>query len=418
MDADRYVQRLVKAARAAAPAIAAAPTARKNAVLERTAGDLLDAREEIKTSNREDIEAGREAGLADALLDRLELTDKRIDEMADGLRTIAKLTDPVGRIIDGWTVPNGLKIQKVRVPIGVVCVIFESRPNVTADAAALCIKSGNSVILRGGKEAIRSNLAIHRQLAAACEAEGLDPAIVQLIDTPDRAVVSALLKADQYVDVVIPRGGKGLIRAVMQGSTIPVIKHYEGVCHTFVDAGCDLNMAVAVCENAKCQRPGTCNAMETMLVHEDVAKEFLALMAPVFRQKGVELRGCERSRAIVPEMAAASEEDWRTEYLDLVLSVRIVSGVDEAIDHISTYGSQHSDAIVTEDLSSAQKFLDQVDSAVVYVNASTRFTDGGQFGMGAEIGISTNRLHARGPMALEELTTYKWTVIGSGHLRS
>ena len=418
MEVKRYVEEVVKGARRAAPSIACATTARKNAVLEAMACGLDAARAELKGQNRRDLDAGREAGLSDAMLDRLALTDKRIDEMVHGLRTVATLADPVGRIIDGWTLPNGLKVQKVRVPIGVICVVYESRPNVTADAAALCVKSGNAVILRGGKEAIRSNLAIHRCLAAACEAEGLDRGVVQLIETTDRAAVTELLRADQYVDLVIPRGGKGLIRTVMEISTIPVIKHYEGVCHTYVDARCDVEMALRICENAKCQRPGTCNAMETLLVHEDVAEEFLGRMAPIFRERGVELRGCERSRRIVPDMAQATEEDWRTEYLDLILSVRVVSGVEEAIEHINTYGSQHSDAIVTDDLATAQLFLDRVDSAAVFVNASTRFTDGAQFGLGAEIGISTNKLHARGPMALEELTTYKWTIIGTGQLRS
>ena len=324
----------------------------------------------------------------------------------------------MGRVIDGWTLPNGLKVRKVRVPLGVVCIIYESRPNVTADAAALCVKSGNAVILRGGKEAINSNIAIHRQLARACEQVGIDGKVVQLIETTDRAVVPELLRADRYVDVVIPRGGKNLIRTVAETATIPVIKHYEGICHVYVDAGCDLDMAVRICENAKCQRPGVCNAMETLLVHEAVAEEFLGRMAPIFGEKDVELRGCERTIEVLPDINSATEEDWRTEYLDLILSVRIVRDVNEAIDHINTYGSAHSDAIVTESQSNAQLFLDRVDSAAVYVNASTRFTDGGEFGLGAEIGISTGKLHARGPMALEELTTYKWTIVGSGQLRT
>ncbi|MDP6439410.1 MAG: glutamate-5-semialdehyde dehydrogenase [Candidatus Brocadiia bacterium] len=422
MDVKRYVQGVARAARGAAFSIAAATAAQKNAVLEQMARNLHDSRDELKEKNRIDLEAGREAGLSSAMLDRLELTDTGIDEMAEELRMIAGLTDPVGHIIDGWVLPNGLKVQKVRVPLGVICIIYESRPNVTADAAALCVKSGNAVILRGGKEALQSNLAIYRQLAAACEAEGLDRDVVQLVETTDRAAVTELLHADDCIDVVIPRGGKGLIRAVVETSTIPVIKHYEGICHTFVDARCDLEMALRVCENAKCQRPGVCNAMETMLVHEDVAKAFLGRMVPILRERGVELRGCERTREIAreiaPDMAPAAEEDWRTEYLDMILSVRVVADVNEAIEHINTYGSHHSDAILTDDHSNAQLFLDRVDSAAVYVNASTRFTDGGQFGLGSEIGISTNKLHVRGPMALEELTTYKWTIIGSGQLRS
>jgi glutamate-5-semialdehyde dehydrogenase len=324
----------------------------------------------------------------------------------------------VGGVIAGWTLPNGLRVSKVRVPIGVVCIIYESRPNVTADAAALCVKSGNAVILRGGKEAINSNLAIRKQLARAFEGTEMDPLTVQLIETTERAVVTELVRADGYVDVVIPRGGKDLIRAVMEAATVPVIKHLDGICHTFVDAGCDLDMAVRICENAKCQRPATCNAMETLLVHEAIAEEFLTKMAPVYERRKVELRGCEKTRRILRGIKAATEDDWRTEYLDLILSVRVVKDVCEAIEHITTYGSNHSDAIVTSNLANAQRFLDEVDSAAVYVNASTRFTDGGQFGLGAEIGISTNKLHARGPMALEELTTYKWTIVGNGQLRT
>jgi len=418
MDAKGYALEVARSAREASVCIARARTTEKNAVLLAMAQNLLDAASELKDENRRDLEAGEKAGLSSAMLDRLELTDNRIDAMAQALRTVAELRDPVGRVIDGWTLPNGLKVQKVRVPLGVVCIIYESRPNVTADAAALCVKSGNAVILRGGTEAINSNLAIHRQLARACEQVGIDRRVVQLIETTDRAVVRELLRADRYVDVVMARGGKDLIRTVAEMATVPVIKHYEGICHTYVDAGCDLGMAVRICENAKCQRPGICNAMETLLIHEAVAEEFLAKMAPVFSQRGVELRGCERTREILPDVKAATEEDWRTEYLDLILSVRIVRDVDEAIDHINTYGSAHSDAIVTESQSNAQRFLDRVDSAAVYVNASTRFTDGGEFGLGAEIGISTGKLHARGPVALEELTTYKWTIVGSGQLRT
>jgi len=418
MDAKGYALEVARSAREASVCIARARTTEKNAVLLAMAQNLLDAASELKDENRRDLEAGEKAGLSSAMLDRLELTDSRIGAMAQALRTVAELRDPVGRVIDGWTLPNGLKVQKVRVPLGVVCIIYESRPNVTADAAALCVKSGNAVILRGGTEAINSNLAIHRQLARACEQVGIDKRVVQLIETTDRAVVRELLRADRYVDVVIPRGGKDLIRTVAEMATVPVIKHYEGICHVYVDAGCDLDMAVRICENAKCQRPGTCNAMETLLIHEAVAEEFLAKMAPIFDQRGVELRGCERTLEILPDIKSATEEDWRTEYLDLILSVRIVRDVDEAIDHINTYGSAHSDAIVTESQSNAQRFLDRVDSAAVYVNASTRFTDGGEFGLGAEIGISTGKLHARGPMALEELTTYKWTIVGSGQLRT
>jgi len=418
MDAKAYAQQVVQTAKGAAQSIARATAEEKNAVLSKMADNLLAARDELKDQNRIDLEAGKKAGLSAALLDRLELTDKRIDDMADSIRTIVKLKDPVGGIIGGWTVPNGLKLKKVRVPIGVICIIYESRPNVTADAAALCLKSGNAVILRGGKEALNSNLAIHRQLAAAFEESSIDAGVVQMIETTDRAVVPVLLTADGCVDVVIPRGGKDLIRTVVETATIPVVKHYEGVCHTFVDAKSDQDMALRICVNAKCQRAGTCNAMETLLVHEAIAEEFLTKAGAALQKEGVELRGCERTRGILSGAKAATEEDWRTEYLDMILAVRVVKDVREAIDHVNTYGSAHSDAIVTSDLANAQLFLDEVDSATVYVNASTRFTDGGEFGLGAEIGISTDKLHARGPMALEELTTYKWQIIGNGQLRS
>lgn len=418
MDVKAYVEGLVKGAREAATDAAHASAARKNEVLEGMARNILDARDELKQQNRKDLEAGKEAGLSSAMLDRLALTDKRIDGMAGSIRKVAALKDPVGTVIDGWVRPNGLKVDRVRVPLGVICMIYESRPNVTADAAALCLKSGNAVILRGGKEALQSNLAIHRQIARACQAGGMDPRAVQLVNTPDRAVVNELLRADQYVDVVIPRGGKGLIRTVVENSTIPVIKHYEGICHTFVDETADVEMAVAICRNAKCQRPGVCNAMETLLVHREIAEGFWEKMYPVFEEEGVELRGCPACCEMMPGLRQATSEDWTTEYLDMILSVRVVRSLDEAIEHINRYGSGHSDAIVTQDLRSAQRFLDEVDSATVFVNTSTRFDDGEQLGLGAEIGISTDKLHARGPMGLEELTTYKWRIIGNGQLRS
>ena len=417
MDTKAYAEDLARAAKAAARSIAHASTAEKDAVLERIARNLIEARDQVKQENRKDLEAGRQAGLTSALLDRLELTDKRIQAMADAVRKVIALRDPVGRVIDGWVLPNGLKLDKVRVPLGVICMIYESRPNVTADAASLCLKSGNAVILRGGKEAINSNVAIHRQIARACEGTAIDPAAVQLVSTTDRAVVAELLRADQYIDLVIPRGGKSLIRAVVEGSTIPVIKHYEGICHTYVDESADLDMAVAICRHAKCQRPATCNAMETLLVHEGIAREFLARMMPVLKEEGVEVRGCPCCLHLMPGAKPATQEDWSTEYLDLILSVRVVPSLEEAIEHINRYGSRHSDAIVTRDLASAERFLDEVDSAAVFVNTTTRFHDGEQFGLGAEIGISTDKLHARGPMALDELTTYKWRVIGNGQLR-
>ena len=417
MDIETYVQQLVEGAKEASAAIAGASTALKNRILETVAANILDSREALQEANAKDLEAGREAGLSGAMLDRLELTDKRIEGMAGAVRKVAALKDPVGRVIDGWVLPNGLKLDKVRVPLGVICMIYESRPNVTADAASLCLKSGNAVILRGGKEAIHSNMAIHRCIADACAQEGMDGRIVQMVETTDRALVPRLLRADDYVDVVIPRGGKGLIRTVVETASVPVIKHYEGICHTYVDAAADLEMAVSVCRHAKCQRPGVCNAMETMLVHREVAEEFFAKMVPVFREEGVELRGCPTTCALVDGIEEATEEDWRTEYLDLTLAVRVVDDLAQAIEHINRYGSQHSDAIVTNDFRAAQRFLDEVDSAAVFVNTTTRWHDGEQFGLGAEIGISTDKLHARGPMALEELTTYKWRVIGDGQLR-
>jgi glutamate-5-semialdehyde dehydrogenase len=417
MDVEAYVADVVKGAREAAVSVARASSTQKNAALLALADGLLAARERIQAANAKDLEAGRAAGLSAAMLDRLELTDARIQGMADGLRKIVALPDPVGRVMDGCTRPNGLRIDRVRVPLGVVCIIYESRPNVTADAAALCLKSGNAAVLRGGKEAVHSNLAIAAEIAAACESVGLDPRAVQVLKTTDRAAVPHLLRSDQYIDVVIPRGGKSLIRTVVETSTIPVIKHYEGVCHVFVDASADLDMAVAICENAKCQRPGTCNAMETLLVHADVAEAFFERMHPVFQAAGVELRGCAKCCERTPDMVQATLDDWSTEYLDLILSVRVVADVGAAVEHINRFGSSHSDAIVTSDVDSAQQFLDEVDSAAVFVNASTRFSDGEEFGLGAEIGISTDKLHARGPMGLEELTTYKWRVRGNGQVR-
>ena len=418
MDTQEYAQQVVRHARKASKSIAKARADAKNDLLEQMAQNLLNGRDELREANEKDLAAGREAGLSDALLDRLELTDDRIEKMAAGLRTVAKLKDPVGHVVDGWTLPNGLELTKKRVPLGVVCMIYEARPNVTADAAALCLKSGNAVILRGGKEALHSNMAIHSRLAEALEESAIDSNAIQVIRTTDRSVVDVLLKADEYVDVVIPRGGPGLIRKVAETASVPVIKHYEGICHTYVDKDADLDMAVSICENAKCQRPGVCNAMETMLVHRDIAETFFGRMMPVFKEHGVEIRGCPATRDLVPDATEVTEEDWRTEYLADILSVRVVDSVGGAVDHINEYGSSHSDGIVTEHLPNAQKFLDEVDSATVYVNASTRFTDGGEFGLGAEIGISTDKLHARGPMALEELTTYKWTIMGTGQIRT
>jgi glutamate-5-semialdehyde dehydrogenase len=427
LDHETYISQLVSQAREAAASLATASTAAKDAALLKAAKKILAGAAALKKANAADVRAaeaassvplrGSERGMPKAMADRLRLNDRRIAEMAEGLRAVAALRDPVGEIIGGWTRPNGLRIEKVRVPLGVILMIYEARPNVTADAASLCLKSGNAVILRGGKEALRSNLAIHAILAGAVSEAGLDPHAVQMVNTPDRAALDLLLRAEGKIDVVIPRGGEGLIRAVAEKSRIPVLKHYKGVCHTFVDASADLAMAEKVCLNAKVQRPSVCNAMETMLVHAAIAKEFLPRIAAKLKKAGCEMRGDARSRAIVKAMKPAAEEDWATEYNDLILSIRVVDSLDEAIRHIARYGTQHSDAILTRDLSSAREFAARVDSAAVFINTSTRFHDGAQFGMGAEIGISTDKLHARGPMALPELTSYKYVVYGDGQIR-
>ena len=417
-DVNATIRSLATGVKAASVEMAKASSAVKDAALLAMAEAIEADAAILKAENALDLAAGRAAGLSDALLDRLTLTDARIAGMADGLRQVAALPDPVGAIMSGWTRPNGLRIAKVRVPLGVVVIIYESRPNVTADAAALCIKSGNGVILRGGKEAIRSNVAIWKGLGRGLAAAGLPADAVGLVETTDRAAIGVLCTADDLVDVIIPRGGEGLIRYVVQNATVPVIKHYKGTCHVYVDAAADLEMAERICLNAKCQRPGVCNAMETMLVHEAVAEDFLPRMLARFQEAGVEIRGCERTRQIVPDgVVVATEADWPEEYLDLILAVRVVGSTDEAIRHIATHGSGHTEAIVTTDVREADRFTQGVDSAAVFVNASTRFTDGFEFGLGAEIGISTDKLHARGPMGIEELTTYKFVVHGDGQLR-
>ena len=351
------------------------------------------------------------------MVDRLELTEQRIAGMAAGLREVASVPDPVGEIAHMKTRPNGLRVGKMRIPLGVVAMIYESRPNVTAEAGGLCLKSGNAVILRGGKEALRSNRAIATCFASALQEVGLPAASLQVVPTADRAFMEELLKAERWVDVLIPRGGEGLIRYVAEHARVPVIKHYKGVCHVFVDAGADLDTARAVCENAKVQRPGTCNAMETLLVHRDVAAELLPALLPQLASKGVQLRGDEAVRALYPAAEVATEEDWHAEYLDLVLAVRTVDSLDEAIKHIQTYGSDHTESIVTRDHGRAMRFLQEIDSSVVMVNASTRFADGGELGLGAEMGISTSKLHAYGPMGVEALTTEKFIVFGDGQVR-
>ena len=401
----------------AARGLARLSARKKNTILTAMADELDARREALKAANAKDMAAGKAAGLSAALLDRLQLTDARIESMIKGFRNIAGLKDPVGAKISRWIRPNGLVIQKVRVPIGVIAIIYESRPNVTADAASLCIKTGNAVILRGGKEAIHSNLAIAEAMQAGGRKKGLPEHSLQLVTTTDRDAVRELVQLEGRVDLAIPRGGEGLIRAVAEQARVPVIKHYKGVCHVYVDETANHDMALNIIENAKCQRPGVCNAIEKVLVHEKIAQAFLPKMAERLIARKVELRGDAASRAIVPSMKEAVEDDWYAEYLDLILAVKIVPDTAAAIAHINKYSSHHSDAIVSADEAAQTLFTQEVDSATVYVNASTRFTDGGEFGMGAEIGISTDKLHARGPMGLEELTTYKYVILGTGQVR-
>lgn len=414
---DQSLLDLGLAARSAARTLAKMSSQQKNDALNAIAENLRARAGDIRQSNFADVERSKKAGLSSAMIDRLTLTEERIEAMAAGIEEIKRLPDPVGEVIKMWKRPNGLRIGKVRVPIGVIGFIYESRPNVTVDAAGLCLKSGNAIILRGGSEAIESNSIIADIIAEALIQAGLPGAAVQLIRTTDRAAVGVMLKLDRYIDLIIPRGGKPLIELVVENSTIPVIMHYEGICHTYVDEFADLPMAESICMNAKAQRPGVCNAMETMLVHTAVSEDFLPKIAAKMKAAGVELRGCERTRRILPDIVPATEEDWATEYLDLVLSVKVVDSIEEAVDHIARYGSAHSDSIVTENYNRAQQFLEEVDSSAVFVNASTRFNDGFEFGLGAEIGISTNRLHCRGPMGLEELTTTKYIVYGNGQVR-
>ena len=397
--------------------LAQLPADRKNAILLAMAGGLIREEAAILTANEQDVAAGREKGLSGAMLDRLALTSQRIADMARGVREVAALTDPVGEVLSEWTRPNGLRITKVRVPIGVIGIIYESRPNVTADAAVLCLKSGNATLLRGGSEAFHSNMAIASVLQSAGEAGGLPPDSIQLIPFTDRESVQHMAEMDDYLDLISPRGGKGLIETVVRLARMPVIKHYDGICHVYVDEAADIDMAVRITVNSKCQKPGVCNAAETLLVHEAIATEFYAKAVPALHAAGVQLRGDAVLCAQFPGTVPATEEDWRTEYLDLILSVKTVRSMDEALPHIAEYSSQHSDCIVTENAETAARFLNEVDSAAVFWNASTRFNDGGEFGFGCEIGISTDKLHARGPMGAADLTTYKWIVTGSGHVR-
>ncbi|MBE3578145.1 MAG: glutamate-5-semialdehyde dehydrogenase [Limnochordales bacterium] len=415
--AEQEVAEKGRKAQAASRQLAVLRSAVKDRALLAMADALLARQEEILEANRKDYEEAAAAGRTGALLDRLKLTPERIAGMARGLRNVAALPDPVGEGVSRTVRPNGLVIEEVRVPLGVVGIIYEARPNVTADAAGLCLKAGNAVILRGGHEALRSNMAIVRALHAGLEAAGVVREAVQLLEFPGRESAQALMRAREYVDVLIPRGGAGLIQTVVREARVPVIETGVGNCHTFVDATADLQMALNIVINAKCQRPSVCNAMETLLVHKDVAATFLPQVAEALRERGVELRGCPRTQALVPDVKPATEEDWYAEYLDLILAVKVVDSLEEAIAHINRYGSRHSEAIVTNDYTAAQRFLDEVDAACVYVNASTRFSDGEQFGLGAEIGISTQKLHARGPMGLRELTTVKFRVYGNGQVR-
>ena len=416
MQIGKYVAEKVRTAKAASRRMVSLSTRVKDEALLRMARAVEDSAELVKEENGRDLEAARQKGLSGAMLDRLRLNDNQITGMAQGLREIAALPDPVGAL-EMVRRPSGIRVGKLRVPIGVIGIIYESRPNVTADAAGLCLKAGNAVILRGGSEAINSNICLVKILSEAACSAGVPEDAIQLIETTDRKAVTEMLKAEGWVDLVIPRGGKELIKTVVEHSRIPVIKHYEGVCHIYVDDEADLEMAQKLCFNAKIQRPGVCNAMETLLVNAEVAKDFIPRMLEQFAEVGVEIRGCPRTREIAPEAKEATEDDWYSEYLDLILSVKVVDSLEEAIVHISQYGSAHTDAIVTRNYFKAQQFVTEVDSSSVMVNASTRLSDGGIYGLGAEIGISTDKLHARGPMGAKDLTTYKWVVYGEGQIR-
>jgi glutamate-5-semialdehyde dehydrogenase len=411
---EESILQMGRQARAAAYRLAQLSSDEKNAILRAMASSIRANAATLMQANDKDLAAGVEKGLYAAMLDRLRLDEARIEAMAAGIDQVATLPDPVGQVMDAWERPNGIRIEQVRVPIGTIGIIYESRPNVTADAAALCFKTGNATILRGGSEAIHSNRAI----AAALAASGAPEYAIQLIPFTDRESVAALAQMDKWLDLIIPRGGKGLIETVVSLARMPVIKHYDGICHLFVDQAAKLEMAVKLTVDAKTQKCGVCNALETLLVHEAVAAEFLPMVAAALRAKHVEMRGCEKTRAILSDCIPATEDDWDTEYLDLILSIKVVSSMDEAIDHINTHGSHHTDTIVTEDQATAERFLRSVDSACVFHNVSNRFADGGEFGFGAEIGISTDKLHARGPMGLRELTSYQYRVRGKGQTKA
>jgi glutamate-5-semialdehyde dehydrogenase len=417
-DIKSYMLEVGRRARAAAREVARADTATKNGALLAAAKAIRRDAKKLLAANADDVKGARAAGKDAAFVDRLTLTEKNIEAMAEGLEQVAKLPDPVGEISELKEQPSGIKVGKMRVPLGVIGIIYESRPNVTADAAALCLKAGNACILRGGSEAVRSNLAIAACVHEALRSGGLPEDAVQVVETADRAAVGQLLSMNEYVDIIVPRGGKDLIERVMRESRIPMIKHLDGVCHVYIDERADIEKAIRIADNAKTQRYGVCNAMETLLVNESIAPKVLPKLAKIYTEKGVELRGDEAARKLVPVMKAASEEDWYTEFLAPILAVRVVKDLDAAIEHIAKYGSQHTDAIVTEDEARARRFLREVDSSSVIVNASTRFADGFEYGLGAEIGISTDKLHARGPVGLEGLTSQKYVVFGSGQVRT
>lgn len=416
-DLSAYCEDLGRKARGAARLLATTSGGRKDRWLHATAAALEARAAEILDANARDLAAARDAGLTAASIDRLRLTSERLAGMAVGLREVAALPDPIGRVLDSRVRPNGLEVQKIAVPLGVIFFIYESRPNVTTDAAGLCVKSGNAIILRGGKEALQSNTALARIIQDTLRAAELPPEAVQMVTTADRDAVGHLLRMNQYIDLAIPRGGESLIRRVAEEARMPVMKHYQGNCHVYVDRSADLEMAERILLNAKCQRPGVCNAAESLLVHQDVAEAFLPKAAAALQKAGVELRACEQTRRLVPNATPATEADFAAEFLELILSVKVVANIDEAIEHISRYGSQHTEAIITNDLSAARKFTAAVDSSAVLVNASTRFNDGYELGLGAEIGISTDKLHARGPCGLVELTSYKYVVYGEGQVR-
>ena len=411
------IEQIAKRGREAARILAAASGTARAKALNAMADCLISCKDELYEANRQDLEAGRAAGLSEAFQKRLAVTDKIFDYMVKRLREAAALPDPVGRVLEGRTMPSGLQVSRVAVPIGVVAIIYEARPNVTTDAAAVALKSGNAVILKGGSESIRSNRVLVAAMRKAIVAAGLPEDTVQFIDSTDHAVVNELLKQDRYIDVVIPRGGKGLIKAVSENTRIPVLKHYDGICHQYVAADADIDMAVAVVVNSKTERVEVCNALETLLVDEKIAAAFLPKVRDAFAAKGVEIRGCEKTRKILPEVIAATEDDWDTEYLAPIISIRVVDGLDKAVAHIAAHGSGHTDGIITNNLQESQAFVARVDSASVLVNASTRLSGGGDYGMGAVVGISTDKLHARGPVGPNELCSYKWVAIGNGHLR-